>query len=167
LRHFFILKKYITVISSPLGNLRLLATEEGLTELQFVQDAKTSKPILNPILELTIGELDEYFNGKRIKFDIPLLPEGTKFQQRVWQQLTHIPFGYTHSYKQLAIDLGDEKCIRAAGTANGKNPIPIIIPCHRVIGMNGTLVGYSGGLDKKQWLLEHEQKIAHGVVKLF
>ena len=101
-------------------------------------------------------QLVAYFNGTLKAFDLPLSPAGTEFQQRVWNELLAIPFGQTHSYLDLANKLGDEKVIRAAASANGKNPIPIIIPCHRIIGSDGSLTGYSGGLEKNRWLLQHE-----------
>jgi len=103
-----------------------------------------------------ITQLGEYFKGNRKKFDIGINPIGTEFQGKVWHELTKIPYGKTISYLEQAQNLGDEKAIRAIASANGQNPIPIIIPCHRVIGLNGKLTGYAGGLLKKQWLLEHE-----------
>lgn len=109
----------------------------------------------------------EYFNGKRLSFDIPIYQKGTDFQTKVWSQLLNINFGTTISYMTLAKRLGDPNCIRAAASCNGKNQICIIVPCHRVIGTNQSLVGYAGGLQRKRWLLEHENKIANGVQTLF
>ena len=107
-----------------------------------------------------IAQLDEYFNGTRKYFDLPLTPEGTPFQKQVWEALQEIPYGKTISYSQLAIQLGNLKTIRAVGLANGQNPIAIIIPCHRVIGKDGSQVGYGGGLENKVWLLRHEGALA-------
>jgi methylated-DNA-[protein]-cysteine S-methyltransferase len=101
-------------------------------------------------------QFEEYFNGTRKTFDIPLSPEGTEFQKKVWTELLNIPYGETTTYQQMANKLGDPKVIRAAASANGKNPISIVIPCHRVIGSDGSLTGYAGGLHRKKWLLEHE-----------
>ena len=112
-------------------------------------------------------QLSEYFEGTRRKFDLPLQQNGTAFQQKIWLALTQIPFGQTISYMELSKRTGDTKAIRAVGTTNGKNQLSIVVPCHRVIGINGTLTGYSGGLWRKQWLLEHEAKIVHGLQMLF
>lgn len=111
----------------------------------------------NGILNEAKNQLKAYFEGALTRFDLPLHPAGTGFQQKVWNTLLEIPYGKSWSYKQLAVALGDVKCIRAAGTANGKNPLPIVMPCHRVIGANNTLVGYGGGIWRKEWLLRHEK----------
>jgi methylated-DNA-[protein]-cysteine S-methyltransferase len=108
------------------------------------------------MLDAARTQLDEYFAGARLEFDLPLDAQGTPFQRRVWTALAEIPFGQTISYAELARRVGDVKAVRAVGAANGRNPIPIIVPCHRVIGANGSLVGFGGGLERKQWLLEHE-----------
>jgi methylated-DNA-[protein]-cysteine S-methyltransferase len=113
-------------------------------------------PGTNQVLDQTISELKEYFDGNRREFSVPLLPTGTKFQQTVWAELMNIPYGTTISYWGLAKRMGDPLLTRAVGTANGANPISIIIPCHRVIGANGHLTGYGGGIEKKRWLLDHE-----------
>lgn len=112
------------------------------------------------MLALAARQLDEYFAGERREFDLPLAPRGTGFQERVWRALLAIPFGVTRSYGELARTIGRPSASRAVGAANGKNPIAIIVPCHRVIGANGTLTGYGGGLPIKRWLLEHEAKLA-------
>lgn len=112
-------------------------------------------------------QLIEYFNGNRRVFELPVVQEGTPFQQKVWQALMEIPFGKTLSYLELSRRLGDPKAIRAVAAANGKNNVAIVVPCHRVIGSNNQLVGYAGGLWRKKWLLEHEKKIACGVMTLF
>ena len=111
---------------------------------------------INKIIRIKIVQLNEYFEGKRTQFDLQLNPEGTDFQKKVWNLLQTIPYGKTMSYLQLSQQLGDVKAIRAVANANGRNPIWIIIPCHRVIGSNGSLTGYAGGLQRKQWLLDHE-----------
>lgn len=146
---------YKTYYDSPCGLLELEASDSGITSLLFVE-RKSAKTDKSKHLSACTRQLDEYFNKKRKDFSLPLDLQGTDFQKKVWNELLKIPFGKTISYMQLAINLGDKKCIRAAGTANGRNPVSIIVPCHRVIGSNGDLVGYGGGLDKKKWLLELE-----------
>ena len=126
-----------------------------------------NKKHLPPMIIQCIEQLIQYFNGERRFFELPLNQEGTPFQKQVWNELASIPFGKTISYLELAIKMGDPKATRAVAAANGKNNIAIIIPCHRVIGADKTLVGYGGGLWRKKWLLEHEMKIAHGVQTLF
>lgn len=123
------------------------------------------KTEIPPVLRPIVTQLQEYFEGSRTHFDIKLDPEGTTFQKKVWAQLQTIPYGKTVSYQKMANDLGDPKVIRAAASANGKNPISIVIPCHRVIGSDGSLTGYAGGLHRKKWLLEHESPVTQG--KLF
>ncbi|HEY6083038.1 MAG TPA: methylated-DNA--[protein]-cysteine S-methyltransferase, partial [Chitinophagaceae bacterium] len=115
---------------------------------------------LPPVLKECIQQLDDYFSGSRTVFELDMEQQGTSFQQKVWAELMNIPFGKTISYIELARRIGNEKSIRAVGTANGSNNICIMVPCHRVIGSNGKLVGYGGGLWRKQWLLEHEQKFS-------
>jgi methylated-DNA-[protein]-cysteine S-methyltransferase len=140
---------------SPIGILTLYANAEALTAIVF--DERQPKEDDNTlILQVAITELEAYFAGKLKQFSVPLQPKGTAFQLKVWEALQQIAWGQVNSYSQLATQLGDIKAIRAVGTANGRNPIPIIIPCHRVIGSTGELVGYSGGLWRKEWLLQHE-----------
>ena len=146
---------YKTFYESPYGLIEILASDEGVAFVLFVKK-RTGRSKNNEHTNLCTKQLHEYFNKERKTFSVPLDLVGTDFQKRVWMELLNIPFGKTISYLQMAINLGDRKCIRAAGTANGKNPISIIIPCHRVMGSNGDLVGYGGGLDKKKWLLEFE-----------
>lgn len=156
--------------TSPLGILKLAAADELLTELSFLKagaTVSTSAVVSMPVLRQCIQQLDDYFAGKVFSFQIPVQQDGTAFQQKVWRALQDIPPGKTISYLQLSKNLGDTKAIRAVGTANGKNNIAIIVPCHRVIGSNGKLVGYSGELWRKQWLLEHEAKHLNGVQDLF
>ena len=147
-------------ISSPIGELELCASDEGLVSVLFTSTIKRELPkqteAEHPILIETERQLTAYFKKELKQFDLPLHLEGTDFQKRVWTQLMQTPFGKTINYLELATQLGDEKCIRAAASANGKNPVSIIVPCHRIIGSDGKLVGYSGNLERKQWLLEHE-----------
>lgn len=140
---------------SPIGTLTLHANTEALTAIVF-DELPVLQQDSTPILEETIAELKAYFVGKLKQFSVPLQPKGTAFQLKVWDALQQIAWGQVSSYSQLATQLGDIKAVRAVGTANGRNPIPIIIPCHRVIGSTGELVGYSGGLWRKEWLLQHE-----------
>jgi methylated-DNA-[protein]-cysteine S-methyltransferase len=145
---------FTTLHPSPVGDLLLRTDGDGrLTELYLRHDspATTDGPF-DAIRE----QLDAYFAGELEDFDLTLAPHGTPFQMRVWDELTKIPFGETISYSELARRLGDPKLVRAVGLANGRNPISIVIPCHRVIGADGSLVGYGGGLERKKWLLEHE-----------
>jgi len=145
----------VTHFSSPIGTLEITGDEDGISQVLFL-DESPSVQESSPILDECVKQLGEYFESKRTEFELPLNPAGTEFQKSVWKELQNIPRGKTISYMDLAKRLGDPKVIRAAGTANGKNPIAIIIPCHRVIGADGSLTGYAGGLKRKQWLLEHE-----------
>lgn len=124
-------------------------------------------PQLSPLLLQCVEELIQYFQGQRRQFEVPIHQEGTGFQTKVWNELLSIGYGKTISYLELSKRLGDVKAIRAAASANGKNNIAIIVPCHRVIGSDQTLVGYGGGLWRKKWLLEHEARLANGVQTLF
>jgi methylated-DNA-[protein]-cysteine S-methyltransferase len=146
---------YTTLLPSPVGDLLLRADDDGrLTELYTRHDGATTTDWPYPEI---IAQLDAYFAGELEHFDVPMAVHGTDFQKRVWDELTRIPYGETISYSELARRLGDPKLVRAVGVANGRNPISIIIPCHRVIGADGSLVGYGGGLERKKWLLEHEE----------
>ena len=148
---------YTTIHPSPVGDILLRADDEGrLTELYLRHDGAEDRNPTHPPFDEVREQLDAYFAGEREDFDLPLALHGTDFQRRVWEQLTRIPYGETISYSQLALRLGDPKLVRAVGLANGRNPVSIIVPCHRVIGADGSLVGYGGGLERKQWLLEHE-----------
>lgn len=149
---------YEDIYYSPVGPLLIKASEVAVHSISF--DIETCSNSTNRITKHCKQQLDEYFSNKRLSFDLPLEPQGTTFQKKVWSQLQSIPFGKSMSYSELAISLGNIKVIRAAGTANGKNPIPIVIPCHRVMGKDGSLVGFAGGLKRKEWLLKHE-----GVIK--
>lgn len=151
---------YFDYLGSPIGELEICASSKGLVSVLFskTKDHELSRKEINSnaITEETKTQLDLYFINKLKQFDLQLLPKGTEFQNKVWNELCNIPFGKTISYLTLAKKLGDVKSIRAAASANGKNPLSIIVPCHRVIGTDGKLVGYSGDLWRKQWLLEHE-----------
>lgn len=159
-----------TYYHSPVGLLKISGTEDYISEVTFHDNSEKSegtKKHLPPMVIHCIEQLIQYFNGQRRVFELPINQTGTPFQQTVWNELAVIPFGKTMSYIQLAIKTGDPKATRAVASANGKNNVAIIIPCHRVIGADKTLVGYGGGLWRKKWLLEHEMKIAHGVQTLF
>ena len=151
-------------IESPLGQLEVSATETYLTSILFVETQKKPSPrkeatlYVPAIIETYEQQIQEYFDGTRKDFDIPFQHEGTDFQKLVWDKLVTIPYGKTISYLELSRRIGNEKAIRAVGTTNGANKFNIIVPCHRVIGANGSLVGYGGDLWRKKWLLEHEAK---------
>ena len=145
---------YRTLHSSPVGDLQLHADAEcRLTGVYMRHDGSGGQ---DGPFDAAGDQLDAYFAGELESFDLPLAPHGTPFQLRVWDELTRIPYGETISYLELALRLGERKLVRAVGTANGRNPLSIIVPCHRVIGADGTLVGYGGGLERKRWLLDHE-----------
>ena len=144
---------------SPIGTIKLICSEEYLREMQFVEEKGENPKIYSQIVSTCKEELDAYFAGKLEKFTIPLeFIRGTDFQRAVWKALQSIPYGETRSYKDIATVIGSPKAVRAVGGANNKNPIGIVIPCHRVIGSSGKLVGYAGGLDKKEMLLKLENK---------
>ena len=142
-------------IKTPLGIAKIVGDEDGISEISVLDDGTISKAIPKELKE-AVEQLKDYFSDKRYDFNFKLNPKGTEFQQKVWQELLKIPFGKTISYLDLAKKLGDPKVIRAAASANGKNPLWIVVPCHRVIGADGALTGYAGGLWRKKWLLEHE-----------
>ena len=154
-------------ISSPLGPLRLYGDRDELVGVYMTdQAAPPADTGSTSVLDATAQQLAEYFAGERRTFDLPLAPRGTGFQQIVWRALTQIAYAETASYGALARTIGRPAASRAVGAANGKNPISIIVPCHRVVGANGTLTGYAGGLAAKQWLLAHEQRHAMGSFRL-
>jgi len=143
---------------SPIGPMRLMGTESSLTALDFIEKMGTDDTPNPPaVLKETYAQLDGYFKGHRRVFSLPLAPEGTEFQQKVWRELKKIPFGQTAAYGDIARAMGRPKAYRAVGGANNKNPISIIIPCHRIVGSDKTLTGYGGGLWRKAWLLKHEK----------
>jgi len=135
----------------------LQANQTALMQVSF-SELNHSSLEKNEIIDRTIEQLDQYFEGTRTNFDIPLMMKGTSFQRQVWNALQAIEYGKTVSYQDIAIRIGNPKAVRAVGMANNRNPIVLIVPCHRVIGKNGSLVGYGGGLDVKKWLLDFEQK---------
>lgn len=146
----------IAFINTPLGTAKIKGDENGISVISILQEGEITKKI--PLeLQEAVKQLREYFEGKRNSFTFQLNPKGTDFQKKVWQELLQIPFGKTTSYLELSKKLGDVKAIRAVASANGKNPLWIVVPCHRVIGSDGSLTGYAGGLWRKQWLLEHEK----------
>lgn len=142
-------------IKSPLGITKIIGDENGISVISVLDEGSVSTEIPS-VLQEAVSQLNEYFDEKRTHFDFKLNPKGTEFQQKVWQALLEIPFGKTMSYMDLSKKLGDVKAIRAVASANGKNPLWIVVPCHRVIGTDGSLTGYAGGLWRKKWLLEYE-----------
>ena len=157
-------------IDSPVGPLRLIATESHLVavlwpddaegRVRFVTDPVDVAAADHPILAAAADQLDEYFAGDRRSFDLPLDLRGTEFQQQVWRALAEIPFGETSTYGKQAAAIGRPRAIRAVGSANGRNPLSIVLPCHRIVGADGKLTGFAGGLDTKRWLLDHEAALA-------
>lgn len=146
-------------INTPLGFTEIQGDENGISKIHVMnEDVEISTKIPEELKEAVL-QLQDYFDGKRTTFTFPLNPSGTEFQKKVWLELQQIPFGKTCSYLELSKKLGDVKAIRAVASANGKNPLWIVIPCHRVIGTDGSLTGYAGGLWRKKWLLEHENPI--------
>jgi len=155
---------YHTQHQTPIGKIRLRASDTGLLAIDHVNQQSSLDPASentpnHPILQQAITELDEYFAGNRQTFQTPLAPEGTTFQLSVWEALKAIPYGETASYSDIAESIKKPKAVRAVGAANGRNPLSIFIPCHRIIGKNGTLTGYAGGLETKKILLNLEQQI--------
>lgn len=153
------------IIKTPIGFLEIKGDDLGLQSICFMDSEVITSEAIPEVLLSAVTQLNEYFNKTRTHFQLKLNPDGTDFQKKVWRQLETIPFGKTGSYQGLAYNLGDPKVIRAAASANGKNPIAIVIPCHRVIGSDSSLTGYAGGLHRKKWLLEHESPVKQG--KLF
>lgn len=156
-------KTYQTYYRSPLGLIEIIGTDEAILSILFLEDEKGPKAAQQEVPQVLVdckAQLDDYFQGKRKEFTFPYHVHGTDFQQQVWGALTEIPYAKTASYKDIAVSVGNEKAIRAVGSANGRNRLSIVIPCHRIIGSNGKLTGYAGGLWRKEWLLEHEQKFA-------
>ncbi|MAS87279.1 MAG: hypothetical protein CMH30_04795 [Micavibrio sp.] len=152
------MRKFYTVTNTKIGPVTLVADETALLELHFENHTPSDalQSVVHPVIVKAIDQLQEYFSGQRQVFDLPLSPEGTAFQQQVWKALQTIKFGKVLSYKALAKKVKNEKAFRAVGSANGKNPLPVIIPCHRVIAADGTIGGYSGGLAIKRILLDLE-----------
>ena len=151
---------YEVYYHSEIGLIHITGTEEGVASLHFIdKEAPPENTEVPECLADCVQQIDEYFNDNRKTFSLKLAPEGTYFQKKVWEQLLAIPHGKTTSYGEIATGLGDKNAMRAVGSATGRNPISIIVPCHRVIGSNGKLIGYGGGLWRKEWLLKHEGSI--------
>ncbi len=151
------MNKYTGYIEVSAGVIKIVCSDEHVLSVSFSDTAKENDKG-SKVLNEALKQMNEYFSGKRKTFDLPLYFEGTEFQKSVWNELRKIPYGITVSYKDIAEGINNEKAVRAVGSANNKNKIMIIVPCHRVIGKNGKLVGFAGGLDKKEFLLEHEKK---------
>jgi len=159
----------ICFIDSPIGKIKIVGDDSAIKMVSFTNkgERSTDGELPLPVRDCKL-QLQQYFDGKRKSFELEIKPEGTEFQKQVWNELLNIPFGSTSTYSQQAIQLGDKKKIRAVGTANGKNPIAIIIPCHRIIGSDGSLTGYAGGLARKEWLLKHVYSLlSYNQLKLF
>lgn len=152
----FMTKRFYGYYFSPIGILEIITSKDAVISAMFVDEGKENEETPE-ILKKALDQFQEYFEGTRKEFDLHFEIEGTDFQKQVWRALMDIPYGTTLSYKEVAIMIGNEKATRAVGNANSKNIIAIMIPCHRVIGANKSLTGYAGGLDRKQWLLEHEK----------
>ena len=148
--------------SSPIGILEIKGNEDGLVSLLFKEEIVEPTAKIHESIKEVAYQLDEYFTGIRKEFGIKINPEGTVFQKRVWQTLQTVPFGKSNSYLDISKMLGDENTTRAVGNANGNNPIAIVIPCHRIIGSNGNLTGYAGGMWRKRWLIKHENSVNFG-----
>ncbi len=148
---------YIDYMETPIGTLQICSSDKGVTQVVFTENVEQS-PHVHHLTDECKHQLTEYFSGNRQQFDLPLDSIGTAFQQSVWRALLTIPYGALASYQDIANHVQNPKAVRAVGAANGKNPIGIIVPCHRVIGSDGSLTGYAGGLERKQWLLQHESK---------
>jgi methylated-DNA-[protein]-cysteine S-methyltransferase len=152
------MQTFKTYYRSPIGTMAIVGTRENIVSVDFVEEGvRRTDALLSACVQRCVEQIDQYFKGTRKKFSLRLQMQGTNFQKAVWQQLQKIPYGRTVSYRQIAAAIGKSTACRAVGSANGKNPISIIVPCHRVIGSDGTLTGYGGGLWRKQWLLDHEK----------
>lgn len=155
-------------LRAPFGTIEVIASDRGVHNVMFdpdglprnLHDATVTKRPSHPVVTQALAQLREYFAGTRTKFDVKLDLEGTEFQVAAWRALAKVGYGRTASYLQQATSIGRPTATRAVGAANGKNPVAIILPCHRIVGANGSLTGFAGGLDVKQWLLAHEQKVA-------
>jgi len=160
-------KVYITSMQSPLGLLVIKGTDEAIIEIMFADTPLPTDHKIPDVMKQCIVQLEEYFEGTRQSFDIAIAPQGTDFQIQVWELLLRIGYAGTETYAELSKLLGDEKKARAVGNATGKNPIAIVVPCHRLLGSDNSLTGYAGGLWRKQWLLDHEAEHGRGIKKLF
>ena len=149
-------------VNTPIGSAKVIGSSQGISQIYVLSDNVEETMKIPESLVTCVNELKEYFEGKRKTFSVKLNPKGTDFQKKVWKELLAIPFGKRTTYMKQTLKLGNEKAIRAVANANGKNPIWIIIPCHRVVGSDGSLTGYAGGLWRKKWLLEHESPSGQG-----
>lgn len=158
LRHDDYVQIYRPPETVPLGPIEIRATDHGLTWLAF-SSSPNAVEHGNALTARCASQLERYFQGDLTTFDLPLSPRGTGFQLSVWQTLQSVPYGQTCSYREIAVAIGAPRAVRAVGAANGRNPLCLVVPCHRVIGANGKLTGYAGGLDRKRWLLQHERAL--------
>lgn len=157
-----------SLVESPVGIIEIQGTATHVHHVHFLhRDAEVKSGVETDVTRICAAQLREYFEGNRKVFDVPMQQDGTDFMQQTWQQVSAIPFGKTATYLDLSKTMGDENLTRAVGTANGKNQLAILVPCHRIIGTNGKLTGYAWGLHRKQWLLDHEAKINHTFTRLF
>ncbi len=164
----FLMKNiFYTTITTPVGYLELKTNEDSLLSISFTEIQSPSSEFQPLILVETARQINEYFEGQLKEFHLKIQPAGTDFQLKVWKQVMKVEFGETASYLDIALQTGSKNNTRAVGLANGKNPIPIIIPCHRIIGVNGKLTGYAGGIENKRWLLQHEQSLSVKLNLLF
>jgi methylated-DNA-[protein]-cysteine S-methyltransferase len=147
------------VINSPLGYVLIEGNEDGISKISVTSDETILSESIPVLFNDVVAQLNEYFEGNRLYFQFKMNPNGTEFQKKVWEELLKIPYGKTASYQEVTNKLGNPKAIRAVANANGKNPLWIVVPCHRVIGSDGSLTGYAGGLWRKKWLLEHENPV--------
>jgi methylated-DNA-[protein]-cysteine S-methyltransferase len=165
------MQQFEHIYTSPIGRIKIVADTDCIQAITFIDDSvstSNNEGIDSPaVIHQCIDELIDYFNGSRTQFTVPIHQSGTDFQQKVWKELYEVPYAKTMSYAELAKKLGDTKVIRAAASANGKNKIAIIVPCHRIIGSDSSLTGYAWGLARKKWLLQHEFRIGLGVQTLF
>jgi len=153
------MKRMLTrTIDAPFGKLTLAVQDEALVAVHFGADPATDNSDVSETLDCAAEQLEEYFSGARCAFSVPIAMQGTPFQQRVWRALMDIGYGQTATYQDIADMIGNPKACRAVGMANNRNPLPIIVPCHRVVGKDGSLTGYAGGLDVKEWLLNLEKQ---------
>ncbi len=146
----------VAYYKTPIGTARIVGDEDGISSITVIDGEQESSKKIPECLRDCVTQLEEYFDKKRTSFNLKLNPQGTDFQKNVWNHLSQVPYASTRSYLEQAKRIGDEKAIRAVASANGKNPIWIVIPCHRIVGSDGSLTGYAGGLWRKRWLLEHE-----------
>ena len=148
------MSNYYDHFETPLGKMEITANDQAVLSIHFVDKTKTV--YANSLTDLAKTQMLQYYAGELEKFDMPMQPKGTEFQQKVWRALTAVDFGKTCSYADIANKINNPKAVRAVGSANGKNPMTIVVPCHRIIGSNGSLTGYASGVDRKAWLLNHE-----------